>query len=162
MVDTVVLVLFKQWANLKPVIKKEFFDYFFGNALLKYRGSMEIRSELLKACAKLVKRSVFDGHACDIDLLASRLYALLTDQEPEFHEVVFEFFTKILAEFDSYWRLSEFGLSYDFQYKAKISFENNGLLKIYSKCLHIVSRFCIFIGNLEFPSNTELFIHHLC
>ncbi|OZC07495.1 hypothetical protein X798_05489 [Onchocerca flexuosa] len=83
---------------------------------------MEIRSELLKACAKLVKRSVFDGHACDIDLLASRLYALLTDQEPEF---------------------------------------NNGLLKIYSKCLHIVSRFCIFIGNLEFPSNssmTEIFL----
>lgn len=39
---------------------------------------------MLGACAKLLKRSVFDGHACDFDTLASKFYVLLTDDEPEF------------------------------------------------------------------------------
>ncbi|KAM3720141.1 Exportin-4 [Dirofilaria immitis] len=154
--QVIISIIFKQWTTLEASIKREFFNFLFTNALSKFRNSVTIRGELLKACAKLAKRSIFDGHACDFDAIACRLYVLLTDEEPEYHVVIYEFFLKILDEFDKYWRITELGVPYDFQYKAKIAFEEKGLLQFYSRCLHIIPRFCILISDFQLPANKSM------
>lgn len=45
------------------------------------RDSEKIQSDFLEGCAKLMKRSTFDGHACDFDSLARKIYATLMDEE---------------------------------------------------------------------------------
>uniref|UniRef100_A0A915PYS2 Exportin-5 n=1 Tax=Setaria digitata TaxID=48799 RepID=A0A915PYS2_9BILA len=156
MVETTVFILLRDWTKSEAAVKKEYFDYFLGSALLKFRKSLKVRSEMLKACAKLVKRSVFDGQACNFNILACKLYVLLTDDEIEFHEVTYEFILKIFGEFDTYWRISDLGVPYEFQFRAKEHFEEKGLLQIFSKFMHIVPRFCIFTSNLKSPVNLSM------
>ncbi|VBB29893.1 unnamed protein product [Acanthocheilonema viteae] len=147
MIENAVLIILKKWAILEPSLKKDYFDYFLGCALFKHRKSTAVRKGMIKACAKLLKRSVFDGHACNFDLLAAKFYVMLTDENVEFHHITYEFFLKILDEFDEYWRIADLGISYDFQYRAKLSFE-----------LSMTEHF-LRISNIIFSRNFG--IHHL-
>lgn len=38
---------------------------------------------MLRACAKLVKRSIFDGKACDADTVDQTVHFLLTNEDPQ-------------------------------------------------------------------------------
>lgn len=68
---------------------------------------MAVRKEMVRACARLVKRSVFDGHACDFNLLASKFYILLTDENIEY-VIVFLIFSRKKKLFKKKKELSEF------------------------------------------------------
>lgn len=50
-----------------------------------------VRREMITACCKLIKRSVFDGHACTFDLLATKFYVMLTDANVEIVILSFSF-----------------------------------------------------------------------
>lgn len=47
------------------------------------RTSKLVRTEMLRACAKLLKRSIFDGKACDADTLDQTVHFLLTNEDPQ-------------------------------------------------------------------------------
>ncbi|CAG9538282.1 unnamed protein product [Cercopithifilaria johnstoni] len=74
---------------------------------------------------------------------------------------MYEFFLNMLNEFDTYWRIPNLSIPYDFQYRAKLVFENDGLQRIFCKCMHIVPRYCILVNNFREPSHLSMIEHFL-
>ncbi|MCP9256785.1 hypothetical protein DINM_000005 [Dirofilaria immitis] len=123
MVQLMVMNLFKQWSILEPPIFRQCFEYLLENAVHKFRTSKLIRGEMLRACAKLLKRSIFDGKACDADTLDQTVHFLLTNENPEFQTIACEFIEAIASEFATSWRASNLCISFDFHLRARRSFE---------------------------------------
>ncbi|VDN88782.1 unnamed protein product [Brugia pahangi] len=78
---------------------------------------------MLRACAKLLKRSIFDGKACDADMLDQTVHFLLTNEDPQLQAIACEFIEAIAHEFATSWRSSNLGISFDFHVRARHSFE---------------------------------------
>ncbi|VBB31101.1 unnamed protein product [Acanthocheilonema viteae] len=123
MVQLMVMNLFKQWSILQPPIFRQCFEYLLENAVHKFRASKLIRVEMLRACAKLLKRSIFDGKACDADTVDQTVHFLLTNEDPQLQAIACEFIEAIASEFVTSWRMSNLGISFDFHLRARRSFE---------------------------------------
>ncbi|KAM3720138.1 Exportin-4 [Dirofilaria immitis] len=150
MVQLMVMNLFKQWSILEPPIFRQCFEYLLENAVHKFRTSKLIRGEMLRACAKLLKRSIFDGKACDADTLDQTVHFLLTNENPEFQTIACEFIEAIASEFATSWRASNLCISFDFHLRARRSFENGGLQRLFEKCIRTCSEL-FFTANLSLP-----------
>ncbi|VDK73552.1 unnamed protein product [Litomosoides sigmodontis] len=150
MVQLMVMNLFEQWSILQPPIFRQCFEYLLENAVRKFRTSKLIRSEMLTACAKLVKRSIFDGKACDADTVDHTVHFLLTNEDPQLQAVACEFIEAIAREFATSWRMSNLGISFDFHVRARRSFENGGLQRLFEKCIRTFSEL-LFSADLSLP-----------
>ncbi|EJD74821.1 hypothetical protein LOAG_17920 [Loa loa] len=150
MVQLLVMNLFKQWSILEPQIFKQCFEYFLENTVHKFRASKLIRTEMLRACAKLLKRSIFDDKACDADTLDQTVHFLLTNEDPQLQAIACEFIEAIASEFATSWRTSNLGISFDFHVRARRSFENGGLQRLFEKCIRTFSEL-LFTADLSLP-----------
>uniref|UniRef100_A0A915PVU4 Exportin-4 n=1 Tax=Setaria digitata TaxID=48799 RepID=A0A915PVU4_9BILA len=148
MVQLMVMNLFKQWSILEPPIFRQCFSYLLEN--VAHRVSKLIRSEMLRACAKLLKRSIFDGKACDADTLDQTVHFLLTNEDPQLQAIACEFIEAIASEFATSWRTSNLGISFDFHLRARRSFENGGLQRLFEKCIHTFSEL-LLTADLSLP-----------
>uniref|UniRef100_A0AAF5Q5W4 Exportin-4 n=2 Tax=Wuchereria bancrofti TaxID=6293 RepID=A0AAF5Q5W4_WUCBA len=139
MVQLMVMNLFKQWSIFEPQVFQQCFKYLLENAVHKFRASKLIRTEMLRACAKLLKRSIFDGKACDADMLDQTVHFLLTNEDPQLQAIACEFIEAIAHEFATSWRSSNLGISFDFHVRARHSFESGGLQRLFEKCIRTFS-----------------------
>uniref|UniRef100_A0A0R3S5N0 Exportin-4 n=1 Tax=Elaeophora elaphi TaxID=1147741 RepID=A0A0R3S5N0_9BILA len=155
MVQLMVTNLFKQWSILEPSIFRQCFEYLLENAVHKFRASKLIRSEMLRACAKLLKRSIFDGKACDADTMDQTVYFLLTNEDPQLQVVACEFIEAIGSEFVTSWRMFNLGISFDFHVRARRSFENGGLQRLFEKCIRTFSEL-LCTADLSLPHHANI------
>lgn len=139
MVQLMIMNLFKQWSIFESQVFQQCFKYLLENAVHKFRASKLIRTEMLRACAKLLKRSIFDGKACDADMLDQTVHFLLTNEDPQLQAIACEFIEAIAHEFATSWRSSNLGISFDFHVRARHSFESGGLQRLFEKCIRTFS-----------------------
>ncbi|VDN01903.1 unnamed protein product [Thelazia callipaeda] len=147
MVQLMVSNLFKHWFISETTIFRRCFEYLVANATGKFRVSKLIRCEMLRACAKLFKRSIFDNKACDADLLDQTVHLLLSNEDEQLQSVACDFIEAITYEFATSWRTSNLGITFDFHQRAKLAFENGSLQRLFEKCILAFSNL-VFVADL--------------
>ncbi|VDN18413.1 unnamed protein product [Gongylonema pulchrum] len=100
MVQNFVSNIFRQWVLLEAPLVRQCFEYFFSGAVRHFRGSKLLRTEMLRACAKLLKRSIFDSKACDATTLDQTVHFLIANEDPDLVSVIFLNLLKLLDHLD--------------------------------------------------------------
>ncbi|VDN21652.1 unnamed protein product, partial [Gongylonema pulchrum] len=127
MVQNFVSNIFRQWVLLEAPLVRQCFEYFFSGAVRhfrsNYRGSKLLRTEMLRACAKLLKRSIFDSKACDATTLDQTVHFLIANEDPDLQVLGCEYIEAIATEFGTSWRAANLGITFDFHLRARRTFE---------------------------------------
>ncbi|MFH4977382.1 hypothetical protein AB6A40_004091 [Gnathostoma spinigerum] len=127
--------ILREWKVMNSVSIENILTYILQYITERSELANFVRSELCRCCAKIFKRGILDEHFQSEAVLISKVDKLLSGQDLTMQVLGCDLMEATAAEFSSYWRITDVGITWDFHIRAKREFEKSALRNLFKLSL---------------------------